>query len=622
MPPTPEKNITFHDAFHQRRAARMNSLGEGINRHGRRRKKSVRSVYLHDGETHTVWKPSAPSPVTPAAPPSHFADVVHEVMRQNGKLNLRERQRQLLSRVTATQQVLKEQNEELATVAELTEDEGEEDREGEQRSVSAPGQRDTPGRKMWQHLIKSVIDEKKESEKDRKRNRKRSTVHFHEVVTNKVASMEPPRAVTLPSTSEQGETATVNNPVTPRKTTRRKTSVISRGRLDTVTPSGAIPFMEWKSQFYERQRLGRQDSMKQFKSDYNLKAKAANRLPRINSDNHLTFPAHRRVSVASGEDLEPRSKSVSQYRQKLRRSSSPDVLDYSDYDDHGEISDTSVALDDMLSPLSSRSVSPSVFSDEEEQRRSKLHSRTPTTSRAHHPLIKLDSEEVRVLGNPSNMQKRLRSHHRHQYQDNTRRGDDIIEIEPPTTDQSGHLDHLTRPDSKRRPKHVSISLPTSPRGTPSPRPTTPQSHLAGTRVASSPTRGILRDSVLQTPTIPNDRITREQRHRESLPHLMELAEEEYQPQPHRRAVTPDSHQPQHRPVNHLRRSSTPTLLNSGPPPAPSSVYGSRGILTSSPPPPVSLLSGVNNEPPRGPGEGQYTRLHSPTGTSYMTQTTV
>ena len=69
-------------------------------------------------------------------------------MRQHGKENLRERQRKLLSRVTATQQVLKEQNEELAAVAELTdEDEEEEEKDVAPRSVSAPGTERHPGKK-------------------------------------------------------------------------------------------------------------------------------------------------------------------------------------------------------------------------------------------------------------------------------------------------------------------------------------------------------------------------------------------------------------------------------------------------------------------------------------------
>ena len=602
----------------------MNSLGEGMNRHSRRRKKSVRSVYLRDGDVHAVWKPSKPSvssPTIPTPPPARFVDVVHEVMRQHGKENLRERQRKLLSRVTATQQVLKEQNEELAAVAELTEeDEEEEEKDVAPRSVSAPGQRDTPGRKMWQHLIKSVIDKKKQTEKDKKRNRKRSTVHFHEVVANRMASMDPAGAGGLPSISEQNVNGVpqVITPVSPQKP-RRKTSVPWR-RQDAVTPSGAIPFTEWKNHFYERQKLTRNNT---FKSDYNLKAQAAQPygrgLPRINSDNHLTFPVHdRRVSVASGEDLEPRSKSVSQYRRthtKLRRSSSPDVLDYNDYDDRGEMSDTSVALDDMFSPLSSRSVSPSVFSDEEEQRRSKLQSRTPTvTSRSHKPLVQLDSEEMRVVGNPSNLHKRTRNHYRQQHQIPTHTGDDIIEIDHPGVTQPSHV-------TRRRPKRVSISLPTSPRGTPSPRPSTPQSHLTTARVGSPTGNPRILQGTIASPSILSDRITREERRRESLPHLAELDEEE-QLIPQRRAATPDSSL-YHAPLQN-RRSSTPTILNPGPPPAPSAGYGDRKMLTPSPPPPVTLLLGSKNEHPRGraPGDGRHIPLHTPTGNSYMSQTTV
>ena len=629
-PPTPEKSTGFH--FGSRRNARMNSLGEGLNRqcHGRRRKKSVRSVYLRDGEVHAVWKPtksSVPSPTTPTPPPSRFADLVHEVMRQHGKENLRERQKKLLSRVTATQQVLKEQNEELAAVAELTEEE-EEEKEVEPRSASAPGQRDTPGKKMWQHLIKSVIDEKKQSDKDRKRNRKRSTVHFHEVVTNKVASMGDAVAGGLPSISEQGDTAPLpaTTPISPQKP-RRKISMGWR-RQDAITPSGAIPFTEWKNHFYERRRLNRQDTMKQCKSDYNLKAQAIvpYGIPRINSENHLTFPVERRISVPAVSEMEPRSKSVSQYQRmhtKLRRSSSPDAMDYNDYDDQGEISDTSVALDDIFSPLSSRSVSPSVFSDEEEQQRSKLQSRTPSTAgRAHQPLVKLNSEETRLLGNPSNLHKRVRNHYRQQHKGTTPSGDDIIEIDQPeaVVVQPGDM---PAGFARKRPKRVSISLPTSPRGTPSPRPSTP-SGLTTARVASPTPTDHTRvvHNILASPTILNERISQEQRRRESLPHLLELDEEEPDlPYNHRRATTPDIYQ-LHNSLSH-RRSSTPTILSS--PTAPPADHSrSRRIATSSPPPPsyVPLLSGSDVGSPSDPGEGRRYRLYTPTGNRHSTETTV
>ena len=94
----------------------------------------------------------------------------------------------------------------------------------------------------------------------------------------------------------------------------------------------------YRVQFYERQRMTRHGM--------------SGMLPRINSDNNLTFPADRRASAASVEDLEPRSKSVSQYhRMHMRRQSSPPGM--LSYEDGGDISDTSsVALDDMFSPLS------------------------------------------------------------------------------------------------------------------------------------------------------------------------------------------------------------------------------------------------------------------------------
>ena len=582
-PPTPEKHIVFRNGYQRSHPNRLNSLGDSGHRGDGRRKKSVRSVYLRDGEVHSVWKPkktpSLASPTTPTPPPPNFADVVQEVMRQHGKTNLRERQRQLLSRVTATQAVLKEQNQELAAGGTMTDEEEEEDEKkkkevGEKRSASTGGHRDTPSKMMWQQAIKSIINENKndDDEKTKKRIRKRSTVRFHEVVTSKLATMDTATGTRgLPSISEQPA------PHSPQKA-RRKTS-LCRKRQEATTPSGAIPFVEWKNQFYERQRHTRQGSIKPCKSDYNLKTQASRQysamLPRINSDNNLSFPVHRRASAASVEDLEPRSKSVSQYhRMNIRRQSSPPSL--AGYEDGGDMSDTSsVALDDMFSPLSSRSVSPSVFSDEEERRSKMQTSRTPVANKAHQPLVKLDSEETRVLSHPYNMHKRARNHHRPQYQDTTHTGDGIIEIEPPIdqSDRPTSNRAMTPTKKRRRPKKVSISLPSSPRGTPSPRPPTPESNLpSSSHVVSPPVdprskKGARREStVITSPSALNDRITREQARRGSTPHIPKCIREEgeYDDQlssPRVRAATPDGNY-YHPPLARAERRSI--ILDSEP----------------------------------------------------------
>lgn len=566
-PSTPhEKHVAFEDGF-KRRPSRINSY-EGGRDHRIHRKKTGRSVYLRDGEIHSVWKPRSNSQTTPTAPsppPTHLADVVHEVMRQK-KLDLRERQRQLASRVTATQAVLKEQNEELAAVAELTEEE-EEEKEKDEDVLSGGETRDTPSKKMWQHVIKTVMEENKDDKKKKRRNRKRSTVHFHEVVTNKVATMDHKGAQGYPSVSEHSGGS-------PQKV-RRNTS-LSRKRQDTTTPTGAIPFSQWKSQYFEKKRATRQEAMKQFRSDYRLKPPSfsQSQLPRMNSDNNLMFPANRRSSTPTLEDMEPRSKSVGlchpSMEEARRRSSTPDCHDY---EDHGEMSDTSVALD-ILSPLSSRSASPSVFSDEE--RRSKMQSRTPVTSdvgaskvESHQPLMKLNSEEVQMLSHPSNMKKRVqkRTRYRQMHQD-SHSADDVIEVS--TRPAYPPVPYGAHGQKRRRPTDVSISLPTSPRATPSPQPTTPQTQSRDVS-PSYANRKQQCERIIPSPEVLNDRISKEQTRRESLQHLSNLTEldEEYH------------HHNQHQPLG-LRRSSTPNILdprNSGTPLAPSG----RRISTPTPP---------------------------------------
>ena len=559
-PSTPqEKHVAFEDGF-KRRPSRINSYEGGRDHRIHHRKKTGRSVYLRDGEIHSVWKPiknPQTTPTAPSPPPTHLADVVHEVMRQK-KLDLRERQRQLNSRVTATQAVLKEQNEELAAVAELTEDEEKE----KDDLLSEDETRETPSKKMWQHVIKTVMEENKDDKKKKKRNRKRSTVHFHEVVTNKVATMDHKGAQGYPSVSEHSGGS-------PQKV-KRNTS-LSRKRQDATTPTGAIPFSQWKNHYYEKQRANRQEAMRHFRSDYRMKPPSfsQSQLPRMNSDINL-FPANRRSSTPTLEDLEPRSKSVGlchpSMEEARRRSSTPDCHDY---EDHGEMSDTSVALD-MLSPLSSRSASPSVFSDEE--RRSKMQSRTPVASNvgapkveSHKPLVKLDSEEVQMLSHPSNMKKRgqKKTRYRQMYQD-SHSADDVIEVS--TRSAYPAVPHGAHGHKRQRPTDVSISLPTSPRATPSPQPITPLTQSRGVS-PSHANRRQQRERIVPSPEVLNDRITKEQTRRESLQHLTEL--EEYH-----------DHN-QHHPLG-LRRSSTPNILdprNSGTPLA----QPGRRISTPTPP---------------------------------------
>lgn len=551
-PSTPlEKHVAFDDGFRPPRMARINSY-EGAREHRIRRMKSRRSVYLRDGEIHSVWRPkknsqSTPTPTPP--PPTSLADVVHEVMKQK-RVDLRERQRQLASRVTATQAVLKEQNEELATVAELTEDEEKEKDEG---LMSGEETRETPSKRMWQHVIKTVMDENKDDQKKKKRNRKRSTVHFHEVVTNKVATMDNKGTQKFPSTSEQTGGTKVASP----QKVRRNAS-LSRKRQDATTPTGAIPFAQWKSQYFEKKRASRQGAMRQFRSDYKMKLPSfsQSQLPRMNSDNDLALPTNRRSSTPTLEDLEPRSKSVGLCHPSMaaarRHSSTPDGHDY---EDHGEMSDTSVAIDEMFSPLSSRSASPSVFSDEE--RRSKMQSRTPIASDvgasktgSHQPLMKLDSEEVRILSHPSNMKKRgqKRTQYRQMYKEN---GADVIDVSPqrayPTVLHGIQEDH-----PRRRPSDISISLPTSPRSTPSPRPTTPSRGVSPLHA----NRRAKRESIIPSPELINNRISQEQTRRESLHNLTEFNEQEKRYHHHNEVPDPS----QRHPLG-MRRSSTPNILN-------------------------------------------------------------
>ena len=508
-PPTPQERKSGKAVFE---GAMSRPLHYGRDRRIRR-KREVRSVYLRDGETHNVWKPNAKHasriPSTPSPPPPALADVVQAVMKQNR--DLIERQRKLFSRVTATQAVLKEQNEELATVAEMTE-ESEDEKEAAHGEASEENRQSTPSKKMWRQAIKSIIDENKVSDsKVKKRDRKRSTVHFHEVVTNKMVSMGSSASSRFHSTtSDQSDPSPA--PISPK--VRRHMSLSHSKRTGAVTP-GAIPFTEWKSQFYQRQKLVRQSALRHYQSEHDITPPLYHDFPRMSSEYNLQLKERRASSVHSMHDVEPRSKSCSQYHNMCRRSSSPEILDY----EQDNMSDGSVALDEVLSPFSSRSVSPAVFSDEEE-RQSKHHRRTPLSDRPgqakfhHSQSVEEDSsgQVINLRKNPAKQNKK----HREVF---------VYDDGHPKAATPDGMQSSSRPNS--RPHRISFSLPSSPRSTPTPSPSPypPPSKLTlGPRlsispgVSPTPSQPRRKESLVPTAKDINDRISREQCRRESQQH--------------------------------------------------------------------------------------------------------
>lgn len=123
-----------------------------------------KSLYLRDGMTHMVWKPTSQERKKGIG----LIDV-------DNKQNLLERQQKLQSRVMATQQVLKDHGEELAGICE----------EDEEKSVDEPKSKE---QRKWQKTIRNVIED---NAKAKKKHSKRN-MHFHEIVSRYVATMTTP----------------------------------------------------------------------------------------------------------------------------------------------------------------------------------------------------------------------------------------------------------------------------------------------------------------------------------------------------------------------------------------------------------------------------------------------
>ena len=151
---------------------------------------SRKSLYLFEGQEHTVWKPTKET--------KGFSDIVLQVIQN--KKDLLERQQKLDNRIQATRQLLKEQREELVNLED---------------SVSSPSPPPPPKGRTWSGAISKVVKENNEQRKvsSERRQTKRQllrnkSLHFHDAVTKYVTMMSPtlpPTESALPKQEEDEE---------------------------------------------------------------------------------------------------------------------------------------------------------------------------------------------------------------------------------------------------------------------------------------------------------------------------------------------------------------------------------------------------------------------------------
>ena len=174
------------------------------------RDKPIKSLYLKEGESHQVWKPTFGK----KAP--QLARVVTEMLKSQGKgLELRRRQQTLFHRVQATQAVLREQNEEL-----ISTEENEPQQQKKHISLKEASKR-----------ISKNLKQKKQNE---------SPVHFQDIVSQYLAKMRSENRTT-------GESAT-GTPTDAERHTKGST------KQERSPVTGALPIQKWKALVREQRR--------------------------------------------------------------------------------------------------------------------------------------------------------------------------------------------------------------------------------------------------------------------------------------------------------------------------------------------------------------------------------
>ena len=197
-----------------------------------KKRKGVRSLYLHDGEAHTVWKPIQLSETTPS---TKFFNVVREAMARKNELY--ERQKNLESRIQATRNVLKMKKDELVTIVE--EEVEEEGNVTEQEGLNTSHTSTEIKQKSQQATTK---EEEELDSKIPKRMRKMSLfpLQIHNMVSQYAAQSPHASPFQLPPFVEAQDGDKNQENVTWRKKVRRVSSVATvskrKRNADTVTP--------------------------------------------------------------------------------------------------------------------------------------------------------------------------------------------------------------------------------------------------------------------------------------------------------------------------------------------------------------------------------------------------
>ena len=232
-----------------------------------------RALYLDEGQVHTVWKPKRV--IRPVSSKTIFELEKH-------KQDLQERQQKLLSRVQATREVMKVKREELVT---LEEDEMEEEEEEESVRFNTQRQMSDKGHRV---ITKRGNLEVKKKER---RNRKRQSTYFHNVVSQYVAAMT--------KTSPNRDSAHIPTSLNPFRNRISSSPSLKEATLHT----GVMPLRQWKSLMFDDHRI--LDTRQKHASQTFEDTKVVNKRDTVMSEDFSATPTTNTTSDTMGEDTQP-----------------------------------------------------------------------------------------------------------------------------------------------------------------------------------------------------------------------------------------------------------------------------------------------------------------------------